>query len=88
MLVGAEQLDRAVEEAAGLRAGRTAATGLREALSRIGIVLPSLQGGHPALDGTALVDPGGCPAGTVARLTEARTTAADALPGLRAERSR
>ncbi|MGD6757265.1 hypothetical protein [Streptomyces sp. BH105] len=70
-------------ELAGLRAGEAAAAGLREALARVGVVLPSLLGGFP-VQGNGRVELGGCNAGVATTLAEVLNAAADALPELRA----
>ncbi|MFJ8017378.1 hypothetical protein [Streptomyces sp. NPDC096339] len=56
--------------------------GLREALARVGIVIPSLGGGMPVA-GHGRVELGGCNAGTATRLAEVVNAAADAVPALR-----
>ena len=65
-----------------LRAGDAAAAGLREALARVGVVIPSLAGGFP-VQGTGRVELGGCNAGVATKLAEVLNAAADALPELR-----
>lgn len=67
---------------AALRAGESAVRGLREALARVGIVLPSVRASMP-VNGQGHVDLGGCSAGTAVRLAEAVNAAADARPDLR-----
>jgi len=51
-----------------LKAGDTAAADLDDALRRIGIVLPSLRGGWPTVNGGPLVRLGGARPETVHRL--------------------
>ncbi|MEU2184578.1 hypothetical protein [Streptomyces thermolilacinus] len=65
------------------RAGEAAAGGLKEALARVGVKLPSLAPGLPVGHG-GRVELGGCNAGTATRLAEILNAAADALPELRA----
>ncbi|WP_432040998.1 hypothetical protein [Streptomyces chartreusis] len=65
------------------RAGEVAAAGLKEALSRVGIVFPSLWAGEP-VNGNGSVELGGCNAGTATKLAEVINAAADVLPELRA----
>ena len=66
-----------------VRAATTATAGLKEALTRVGIVIPSLRAGEPVVDGNAYVELGGCNAGTAVKLAEILNAAADALPDLR-----
>lgn len=66
-----------------MRAGEAAAKGLKEALARVGIVIPSLGEGLP-VNGNGRVELGGCNAGLATRLAEILNTAADELPQLRA----
>lgn len=66
-----------------MRAGDAAAAGLKEALARVGIVIPSLKAGFP-VNGNGRVELGGCHAGTATKLAEVLNAAADALPELRA----
>ncbi|WSR73684.1 hypothetical protein OG452_34995 (plasmid) [Streptomyces sp. NBC_01197] len=65
-----------------LRAGDVAVAGLKEALARVGIVIPSLQAGFP-VNGSGRVELGGCNAGTATRLAEVINAAADSVPELR-----
>ncbi|HWM36297.1 MAG TPA: hypothetical protein VNS49_04135 [Streptomyces sp.] len=65
-----------------LLAGATAAAGLKEALARVGVVVPSLRAGDPVA-GSAFVELGGCNAGAVTKLAEVINAAADANPELR-----
>ncbi|WP_244967411.1 hypothetical protein [Streptomyces cacaoi] len=67
------------------RAGEVAAAGLRDALARVGITLPSLGADLPVC-GSGRVNLGGCTAGTATALAEIVTAAADARPDLRASR--
>ncbi|WP_344287980.1 hypothetical protein [Streptomyces synnematoformans] len=67
----------------GLRAGEAAAGGLREALARVGVTVPSLAGGFP-VQGNGRVHLGICNAGVATKLAEVLNAAADALPELRA----
>ncbi|MFF9070550.1 hypothetical protein ACF09E_34910 [Streptomyces sp. NPDC014891] len=78
-----ERAERTARETGALRAGEAAAAGLKEALARVGIVIPSLNGGFP-VNGTGRVELGGCNAGVATRLAEVLNAAADALPELRA----
>lgn len=66
----------------GVRAGATAAAGLKEALARVGITIPSLRASEP-VNGSGFVNLGGCNAGTATTLAEIINAAADALPELR-----
>jgi hypothetical protein len=72
--------DRAYDSAT--RAGQAAVAGLREALARVGVTLPSLRASEPVA-GNAHVALGGCSAGTATKLAEIVNLAADALPELR-----
>ncbi len=67
------------------RAGEAATRGLRDALARVGICLPSLRGGVGRA-GQGEVELGACPAGLATRLAEVLDIAADAVPELRAPR--
>ncbi|WP_274919434.1 hypothetical protein [Streptomyces sp. WZ-12] len=78
-----ERAWRSAREADALRAGKTAATSLQEALARVGIVIPSLRAGYP-VNGNAHVELGGCNADTATKLAKIINGAADALPELRA----
>lgn len=78
-----QQRDDDRRYADAVRAATAAAAGLKEALARVGIVIPSLRAGEPVVDGSAFVDLGGCNAGTAVKLAEIVNAAADALPGLR-----
>ncbi|MFI9214262.1 hypothetical protein ACIGW7_39800 [Streptomyces sp. NPDC053253] len=78
-----ERAQRNARETDAMRAGDAAAKGLKEALARVGIVIPSLAGGFP-VNGSGRVELGGCNAGTATRLAEVLNAAADALPELRA----
>ncbi|MEU1078507.1 hypothetical protein ABZ404_38610 [Streptomyces sp. NPDC005878] len=80
------QEQAARQHADAVRAGIAAAAGLREALNRVGITIPSLRGSQP-VNGCAFVDLGGMNAGTAVRLTEVLNQAADAVPDLRAHQS-
>ncbi|MFJ8957356.1 hypothetical protein ACIRO1_45425 [Streptomyces sp. NPDC102381] len=82
MTIAKDQAQLTEWELAGLRAGDVAAAGLREALTRVGIVLPSLLGGFP-VQGNGRVELGGCNAGVATTLAEVLNAAADALPELR-----
>ncbi|MFC4883618.1 hypothetical protein ACFPK5_00440 [Streptomyces beijiangensis] len=66
-----------------MRAADAAAAGLREALARVGVVLPSLRASQP-VDGNGHVELGGCNAGVATTLAEILNEAADAVPALRA----
>lgn len=70
-----------------LRAGATAAAGLKEALDRVGVNLPSLTGTPPVQE-RAHVELGGCAAGVATKLAEVINAAADAHPDLRATDAR
>ncbi|MFJ7201052.1 MULTISPECIES: hypothetical protein [unclassified Streptomyces] len=76
---------RAARDTNALRAGEAAAAGLKEALARVGVVVPSLRAGFP-VQGNGRVELGGCNAGTATRLAEVLNTAADEVPELRAVR--
>ncbi|WP_172639216.1 hypothetical protein [Streptomyces tailanensis] len=65
-----------------MRAADAAVAGLKEALDRVGIKLPSLWAGQP-VNGKAFVELGGCGAGVATKLAEVVNAAADALPELR-----
>ncbi|WP_374987161.1 hypothetical protein [Streptomyces fradiae] len=78
-----ERAQRTARDGDALRAGEAAAKGLREALARVGVIIPSLTGGFP-VNGSGRVELGGCNAGTATRLAEVLNAAADALPQLRA----
>ncbi|MFF2572668.1 hypothetical protein [Streptomyces sp. NPDC058084] len=78
-----ERAERNARDTNALRAGDVAAAGLKEALARVGIVIPSLHGGFP-VNGSGRVELGGCNAGTATRLAEVLNAAADGLPELRA----
>ncbi|MFE7656328.1 hypothetical protein ACFU6M_26130 [Streptomyces bottropensis] len=82
-LTAKERAERTARETDAMRAGEAAAKGLKEALARVGIVIPSLNGGFP-VNGNGRVELGGCNAGVATRLAEVLNTAADALPELRA----
>lgn len=77
-----ERAERNARDADALRAADVAAAGLKEALARVGIVIPSLQAGFP-VNGNGYVELGGCNAGTATKLAEVLNAAADALPELR-----
>ncbi|MEU6946575.1 hypothetical protein ABZ957_15305 [Streptomyces sp. NPDC046316] len=78
-----ERAERTARETDALRAGEVAAAGLKEALARVGVVIPSLQAGFP-VNGNGRVELGGCNAGLATRLAEVLNAAADGLPELRA----
>ncbi|MEU8623158.1 hypothetical protein [Streptomyces sp. NPDC048623] len=84
MTTTSKRAERTARELDALRAGDVAAAGLREALARVGIVIPSLAADLP-VNGNGFVRLGGCNAGTAVRLAEVLTAAADALPELRAK---
>jgi hypothetical protein len=69
-------------EADAVRAGIAAAAGLKEALARVGITIPSLRGSQP-VNSHAFVELGGISAGTAVRIAEVLNQAADAVPALR-----
>ena len=66
-----------------VRAGMTAAAGLKEALARVGVVIPSLRASEP-VNGNGFIELGGVNAGTATKLAEVINAAADAVPELRA----
>ncbi|MFF4426805.1 hypothetical protein ACFY04_39720 [Streptomyces sp. NPDC001549] len=78
-----DRAERSARQADAMRAGEAAAAGLKEALARVGIIVPSPGAGYP-VNGTGRGELGGCNAGLATRLAEVLNTAADALPELRA----
>lgn len=67
----------ATEETArvALHEGRAAADELAEALAGVGIVLPSLSGAFPTVNGGALVDLGSCSTAVALKLARIVTAA-------------
>jgi hypothetical protein len=85
-LTATERRERDKRDRDALRAGDVAVAGLREALARVGVTLPSARTAMPVA-GQGHVELGGCSAGTATRLAEILNAAADALPELRATAS-
>ncbi|GGW24471.1 hypothetical protein [Streptomyces alanosinicus] len=83
MTMAEEGAQHTARETDALRAGHAAAAGLKEALARVGVVIPSLRASQP-VSGSGFVELGGCSAGTAITLAEVINSAADALPELRA----
>lgn len=70
-------------EIEALREGAAAAEALRQALARVGVVIPSLRGDQPVV-GRPMVNLGGCTAEVATALAAVATAAADAQPESRA----
>jgi hypothetical protein len=78
----AGRVRRDLRELQAMRAGDDAARDLREALARVGLKFPSLQGGMP-VDGRGHVELGGCSADMASRLAAALHAIADTVPARR-----